>query len=193
MKVARSLWSRTLRAMTTEMPSSDELIRRAKETLHLERDDFLPKIDQDLADMGVSMGDARLAGDESLGVKMPTVPSVRTPPTRDVARDARTRRVASASTDHIVVAPRDVQTVSVPVPPSPFSSGGSANRGRWMRILGTIILGVVAVAWVVLLIDAVDDPDSLGEAIGKGVGLTLVPALLGMILRRAGQRRGIAA
>lgn len=179
--------------MTTEMPSSDELIRRAKETLHLESDDFLPKVDQDLTDMGVPMGDALFAGDESLDETMPTASPVRTAPTGDVARQGRVRRVASSTLDPLVVAPRGVRTVSVPVPPSPFSSGSTTNPGRWMRVLGTIILGAVAVFWVILLIGAVDNPDDLGEVIGGGVALTLVPVLFGTILRRAGQRRGIAA
>jgi hypothetical protein len=179
--------------MTTEMPSSDELIRRAKENLHLERDDFLPKVDRDLADLGVSMDYALSTSDESLDETMPAASSVRTPPTGDFTRQARVRRVASSNEDHLVTAPRGVRTVSVPVPPSPFSSGGSENPGRWMRILGTIILGAVAVFWVFLLIGAVDNQDDLGEAIGGGVALTLVPVLFGVILRRAGQRRGIAA
>ena len=178
--------------MTTEMPTSDELIRRAKETLHLESDDFLPKVDQDLADMGVSIGDGQFGGDESLDETTPTASSVRTPPTGDVYRQSRVRRVDSSTQDHLAMAPRDVGTISVPVPPSPFSSG-SANPGRWMRVLGTIILGAVAVFWVVLLIGAVDNPDDLGKVIGEGVGLTVVPFLFGTILRRAGQRRGMAA
>jgi hypothetical protein len=179
--------------MTTEMPSSDELIRRAKENLHLERDVFLPKVEQDLADLGVSMDYSLSAGDGSLGDTTPTASSVRTPPTGDVTRQTRARRTASSTQDHVVAPPRAVRTVSVPVPPSPFSSGSSENPGRWMRILGTIILGAVAVFWVFLLIGAVDNQDDLGEAIGGGVGLTLVPVLFGVILRRAGQRRGIAA
>ena len=178
--------------MTTDMPSSDELIRRAKENLHLDRDDFLPKLDHDIADMGVSIGDARLGGGESLDETMPTASSVRTPPTGDVYRQARVMRVDSSDQDHLAMAPRDVRTVAAPVPPSPFSSG-SVNPGRWMRILGTIILGAVAVFWVVLLIDAIDNPDDLGEVIGEGVGLTVVPFLFGTILRRAGRRRGMAA
>jgi hypothetical protein len=179
--------------MTTEMPSSDELIRRAKETLHLESDDFLPKVDQEITDMGVPMGDAQFAGDESLDESMPTASPVRTPPTGDVARQTRLRRPSSSNQERPVVVPRARRTVSVPVPPSPFSSGSPTNPGRWMRILGTIILGAVAVFWVVLLIGAVDNPDDLGELIGGGVALTLVPVLFGTILRRAGQRRSIAA
>jgi len=175
------------------MPSSDELIRRAKETLQLDRDDFLPKIDHDIADMGVSIGDGQFGRDASLDEPTPTASSVRTPPTGDVYRQTRARRVDSSDQDRLVVAPRDVRTVAVPVPPSPFSSGSSSNPGRWMRVLGTIILGAVAVFWVVLLIGAVDNPDDLGEAIGGGVGLTVVPFLFGTILRRAGRRRGIAA
>jgi hypothetical protein len=179
--------------MTTEMPSSDELIRRAKETLHLESDDFLPKVDQDLADMGVSIGFGQFGGDESLDESTPTASSVRTPPTGDVYRQARVRRVESSTQDHLATAPRNVRTVTVPVPPAAFSSGSSANSGRWMRILGTIILAGVAVFWVVLLIGTVDNPDDLGEVIGGGVGLTVVPFLFGTILRRAGRRRGMAA
>ncbi|MCL1588470.1 MAG: hypothetical protein M3092_08625 [Actinomycetia bacterium] len=179
--------------MTTEMPSSDELIRRAKETLSLDRDDFLPKIDQDIADMRVSMGGVQFRGDASLDETTPTASSVRTPPTGDVYRQTRVRRVDSSTQDHLATAPRDVRTVSVPVPPSVFSGGGSENPGRWMRILGTIILAGVAVFWVFLLIGTVDNPDDLGEVIGGGVGLTLVPFLFGTILRRAGRRRGVVA
>jgi len=179
--------------MTTDMPSSDELIRRAKETLSLDRDDFLPKIDQDIADRGVSMGGPQFVGDGPLDETTPTASSVRTPPTGDVYRQARVRRVEASDQDRLVAAPRDVRTVVVPVPPSVFSSGSSADSGRWMRVLGTIIIGAVAVFWVVLLLGAVDNPDDLGEVIGEGVGLTVVPFLFGTILRRAGRRRGMAA
>ena len=179
--------------MTTEMPSSDELIRRAKETLSLDRDDFLPKIDQDIADMGVSIGGVQFRGDASPDETTPTASSVRTPPTGDVYRETRVRRVDSSTQDRLVVAPRDARTVSVPVPPAAFSSGSSANSGRWMRVLGSIILAGVAVFWVFLLIGTVDNPDDLGEVIGGGVGLTVVPFLFGTILRRAGRRRGMAA
>jgi hypothetical protein len=179
--------------MTTEMPSSDELIRRAKENLHLERDDFLPKVDRDRSDLGVSMAYDPSMSDEPLDETMPTASSVRTPPTGNVTRQARARRVESSNEDPLVITPRAPRTISVPVPPSPFSSGSPGSPGRWMRILGTIILGAVAVFWVFLLIGAVDNPDDLGEAIGGGVGLTLVPVLFGVILRRAGQRRGLAA
>ena len=184
--------------MTTDMPSSDEMIRRAKETLSLEKDDFLPKVDEDLAERGMSMGTvASSMGDgKPSGMpreSTPIAPSGRAQPVERGAQQARSRRVTESTVDHLVVAPRKARTLSVPVPPSPFPSGSLTGSGLWMRVVGNLVLGVVAVMWVLLLIGLIDSPDDLGEIIGGGAVMTLVPFLFGLILRRAGKRRGIAA
>lgn len=91
------------------------------------------------------------------------------------------------------MAPRGVRTVSVPVPPASFPSGSMTGSGLWMRVVGNILLAFVVATWVLLLLGVIDNPDDLGETIGGGAVMTLVPFLFGLILRRAGKRRGIAA
>lgn len=175
--------------MTTDIPSSDELIRRAKQTLRLETEDFLPKVDDELAIMGASTGDISFPTD---GEPSSVTPSVSARPPSDV-ESARQRRVESSSQDHLVVVPRRGKIASVPVPPSPFTSGSLTDSGRVMRIVGNLLIGIVAVVWVLLLIGLIDNPDDLGETLGGGAVMTLIPFLFGMVLRRAGKRRGIAA
>ena len=67
------------------------------------------------------------------------------------------------------------------------------GSGLWMRVVGNILLAFVVATWVLLLLGVIDNPDDLGETIGGGAVMTLVPFLFGLILRRAGKRRGIAA
>jgi hypothetical protein len=183
--------------MTNDMPSSDELIRRAKQTLRLEKDDFLPKVDEDFAQRGVSIGGVNVSmGDgmpeEMRGETTPIASSGRARPPERVTQPAR-RRVASSTTDDVVLAPWSASSPPSPVPPSPFHTGSLAGSGRWMRGVGNLLLGFVAVIWVLLLIGLIDNPDDLGETIGGGAVITLVPFLFGLVLREAGKRRGIAA
>jgi hypothetical protein len=183
--------------MTTDMPSSDAMIRRAKETLVLEKDDFLPKVDEDLADRDISMGTVGSSVGDGMPSGMPRestpiASSGRAQPIERVAQPVRSSRVTASTVDHLAVAPRKPRTLSVPVPPAPYASGSLTGSGLWMRVVGNLVLGVVAVIWVLLLIGLIDSPDDLGEIIGGGAVMTLVPLLFGLILRRAGKRRGIA-
>ena len=178
--------------MTTDMPSSDELIRRAKETLHLEKDDFLPRVDEELADMGVSMGEARFPVDDvTPGESRSVVPSGTTRST-GYAESARTRRASTPVREHPDTDSWSAGTSPVPVPASPFHTGTLSGSGRWMRIVGSILLGIVAVIWVLLLIGLIDSPEGAGEVIGGGLVTTFIPFLIGLVLRRAGKRRATA-
>jgi hypothetical protein len=181
--------------MTRDTPSSDEMIRRAKETLHLEKDDFLPKVGEELASMGVSIRDVSFPTDDEMpGEQRSTRASVGAgSPNAPTPQPLRTRRVAHSGQDSLVVPSRSVGTVSVPVPPSPAASGSLTGSGVWLRVLGGVLLGFVAVIWVLLLIGAIDNPDDLGAAIGGGAITTLVPFVLGLVFLRAGKRRATMA
>ena len=166
--------------------------------MNLETEDFLQMEEESIAERsttagGVSSSTGEEAPDEMLRGHTSVAPSRRIRPDEDAIRTVRTRRVKSTNLDHVVVAPRGTRTVSVPVPPSPFNTGSPTGSGRWMRVAGNLLLGVVAVIWVLLLIGTIDNPDDLGETIGGGAVMTLVPLLFGLVLRRAGKRRGIAA
>jgi hypothetical protein len=155
-------------------------------------------VDKDLAERGVPIASVSSSTgtevlDESTRESTTEAPSGRTRPTEEVTLPGRQRRVASPVPEHIVVAPRSRTTVSVPIPPSPVNSGSLTGSGRWMRIVGNFLLAFVIATWVLLLIGVIDNPDDLGEAVGGGAVTTLVPLLLGVVLRRAGKRRGLAA
>jgi hypothetical protein len=159
--------------MTRDMPSSDEMIRRAKETLVLDQEDFVPKVQEELAERGVSIGDVGFpTDDETLDQTMSVTPSPRTRPTSD-ALPARTRRVLLAG----------------PIPPSVYHTGASTAGGRGLRIVGNILLAFVALMWVLLLIGVAGNPDDAGAAVGGGAVMTIVPLILGLSFRRAGKRR----
>lgn len=159
--------------MTRDTPSSDEMIRRAKETLHLGTEDYVPKVEQELAEIGVSIADVSFpTNDDMLDETRSVTPPVRSRPT-SIAQPARTTRVLSAG----------------PVPPAVYTTGASATAGRGLRIVGNVLLAFVALMWVLLLIGVAGDPDDAGAAIGGGAVMTTVPLLLGLIFRRAGKRR----
>jgi len=175
------------------------MIRRAKESLQLEKEDFLPRAGENLGQAGISDADIGSSASDvtprdvsgaATTVARPSRPS-RTSPNIDSTATVRERRVAQSRTEHLVVAPRSVRTVSVPVPPAAAASGSLTGSGLWLRVVGRILLGFVAVIWVLLLIGAIDNPDDLGTAIGGGAVTTLVPFLLGLVLLRAGKRRGV--
>lgn len=172
--------------MTSDTPSSDEMIRRAKEALALAKEDFLPKVEDEVAALGMPMSDI---GVEMPMEALPSTASQRPRPNPGSAQPERARRVGSSTPDHLVIARRIPTVTTGPVPPSNFSTGSLTGSGRWMRILGSVLLGFVAVIWVLLLIGAVDNTDDLGSTIGGGIVMTFVPFLLGLILRTAGKRR----
>ena len=170
------------------------MIRLAKENLLLETDDFLPHVDKDLAERGVSVaGLSSSTGDEVLddtSAEMDLTSSRSwTPGAPERTQPARARRVSSSVTDHFAVAPESVSASTGPIPAASYTAGGTTGTGLWMRIVGNLLLGFVAVIWVLLLIGAIDNPDDLGGAIGGGAASTFVPFLLGLVLRRAGKRR----
>ena len=169
------------------------MIRRAKSKLRLAKEDFVPQVDKDLTDMGMAIGGVNFSMAEEIVEEMPD--DMPTPAMSDrmranqmTARDTRERRVASAALDHLVVAPSSQPSYSIPVPVWPANTGS----GRVLRIVGSLLLGFVAVIWVLLLIGLIDSPREVGDVVGGGVAITLVPLLFGLILRRAGKRRGTA-
>jgi hypothetical protein len=183
--------------MTTEFSSSDEMIRRAKESLRTEREDVLQRADEDLMERGRSTGGVNFSmeevpSDEISGESISDTPARRRGITPEATRPTRTRRVASRAQDHLVVAPRKSRVTLGPIPPSPVNSGTVTANGRGMRIVGNVLLGFVAVIWLLLLIGMIDNPDDRSGAIGGGMVSTLIPFVLGLVLRRAGKRRAIA-
>ena len=184
-------------SMTTDFSGSDEMIRQAKESLRLEKEDFLPRAGENLGQAGISDTDVSVSTDEAMRGEVSRASTTATQPRRTSSKlnatpTVRERRVVQSNTEHLVVAPRKVRTVSVPAPPSAVASGSLTGSGRWLRVVGRILLGIVVVIWVLLLLGAIDNPDDLGAAIGGGAVTTLAPFLLGLVLLRAGKRRGIA-
>ena len=172
--------------MTSDTLTSDEMIRQAKDALALAKEDFLPKVDAEVVARGMPTSDI---GVEMPMEALPRTASQRPRPDPGSAQPERARRVGSSTPDHLVTARRIPTVTTGPVPPSDFSTGSLTGSGRWMRILGGVLLGFVAVMWVLLLIGAVDNPDDLRATIGGGIVMTFVPFLLGLILRTAGKRR----
>lgn len=66
----------------------------------------------------------------------------------------------------------------------------SASKGaRAWRVLGIVILGSVAVLWALLILGVALDPSDAGEAIGGAAILTVIPATFGVYsLRRSAHR-----
>ncbi|MEN8239223.1 MAG: hypothetical protein ABFR53_08490 [Actinomycetota bacterium] len=179
--------------MTTDMPSSDEMIRRAKEKLQLAKEDFLPMVEEDLVEAGMSIGGVDLStGDEMFDEAPPVMPSPQTRKIGEVAQSVRARRVESSSQEPLVVTSRSQDFSPHPLPPSPFSPISRETPGRWMLVVGNVILVFIALTWVMLLIGLITNPEDLGEAIGGGAVTTIVPFIFGLVLRRAGKRAGIA-
>ncbi len=187
--------------MAIEYLSSEEMIRRAKKKLLLAKEDFLPQVDSDLSDMGMAIGGVNFSmADEmvdEMPEEMPTpamsdrmrVNQMTAQATRDTSRD---RRVASSTPDHLVVTPRSEPSYSAPAPARPVNTGALTGSGRWMRVVGNLLVLFVAVMWGLLFIGLLDGPRDIGETVGGGVVITLVPLLFGLVLRRAGKRRGTA-
>jgi predicted Na+-dependent transporter len=61
-----------------------------------------------------------------------------------------------------------------------------------MRITSNLLFGFVAAMWVVLLIGMTGDPGDTGATFGGGLLITAIPFLVALVLRRAGNQRGIA-
>jgi len=176
------------------------MIRRAKETLRLAKDDFLPRVEAEVAERGMPMGGiggVNFSMGDEMPEEMPTpamtdrmrANQATAQPTRDTSRD---RRVASSTPDHLVVAPSSEPSYSIPVPAWPANTGALTGSGKWMRVVGNLLVLFVVAMWGLLLIGLIDSPDDVGDTVGGGVVITLVPLLFGLVLRRAGKRRGTA-
>jgi hypothetical protein len=184
--------------MTTESFSSGEMILRAKESLFLAKEEMLQRTDEDVIERSRSTGGVNFSmeeaqSDEHPGESISTTSAPRRVVTPEATQSTTSRRVASRTPDHLVAAPRNSTVTPGPIPPSPVNSGTVTANGRGMRIVGNLLLGFVAVIWLLLLIGMIDNPDDVGETLGGGAVMTLVPFLFGVVLRRAGKRRGIAA
>jgi hypothetical protein len=182
--------------MTTDFPSSDEMIRRAKASMLLDKEDVVAMVDQDLSERGIAIAGAG----GSMATVMPEtmredgaahMPSGRMR-VRDEIAATRSRRVPSSDVDSLVVEHRAESVPSVTVPPSQVNTGNITGDGRWMRLIGNILLGFAAAMWLILIIGLIDNPDDLGATVGGGVITTFIPVLFGIVLRRAGRNRGVA-
>jgi len=182
--------------MTTEFPSSDEMIRRAKESMNLAKDDVVAQVEQDLSERGASIGGTAASMGTATPGEMPDgaaeLMGARRMRVREEIAATRTRRVSASDVDHLVVNRRAGSGLSVTVPPSDVNTGNATGGGRWLRIVGNILLGLAAAMWLILLIGLIANPDDLGATIGGGVITTFIPVLFGLLLRRAGDRRGVA-
>jgi hypothetical protein len=62
-----------------------------------------------------------------------------------------------------------------------------------LRAIGSFMLLMVAGLWILLIIGLIGGESEVGDALGGGVVLTLIPFILGILLRRAGIRQGTRA
>ncbi len=141
-------------------PSSDDLIRQAKESL---------------------------AAPEPRPEMHTQRPVEEVDPTRthrtvtDRMQDGLERDRVVSTTSHPSRVP--TQTAAGNVAPKPDSS--SKGTRAW-RVLGILTLGSVAALWALLILGIALDPSDAGEAIGGGAILTVIPATFGVYsLRRA--------
>ncbi len=180
--------------MAREYPSSDELIRRAKESARLSDQDVLSKVDQDLSEHGLSIGgvDFSMADDEPATPAPVVPPSAPAPPAgsmRQPGTPGRMRRVESLHQEHLQVPSRRSRGASGPAPASDVSSGSEQRSGGGVRLLGKAVLAFVAVVWLLLLIGAPSSATPIGELLAGGVVITFIPFLFGVLLLRAGRNR----
>lgn len=160
--------------MEIETPSSDELIKRAKESLLFAAEEESALVESPEA---VDVASKSLTATDAVITQRP-VQSRRKPA-------PAARRRADPFTEE--QRPRRTAQPSAPVPPSVPVTG--SRSGRFLRFAGTFILVMMALFWISLLIGIIDDPGAIGEILGGGVVLSVIPVIVGMSLRRAGSRR----
>lgn len=144
-------------------PSSDDLIRQAREALAFSGSDPRVSVEHPVEDVHSAM-ERHTVADQTLEERKRTwvedVPS----------RPAPSPRYASQGT-------------VAPIPDS--RSGGSK---AW-RVIGIVILIAVIVFWVLLVLGLGADPTDAGSALGGGVALTVIPVGIGIYSLRRGTRR----
>ena len=162
-----------------DQPSSDDLIRQAKES-------FLNVAEERDAEVQARVEDIKQAAVQTTRVDQRAKQSqVRRPvpaakATRTVRDPARGRRVR----------PRAERTSG----PAPTDAGARrSGSGMILRAIGSFMLLMVAGLWILLIIGFIGGESEVGDALGGGVVLTLIPFILGMLLRRAGIRQGTRA
>jgi len=179
-----------------DTPSSDELIRRAKE-------DFAPTVYSrtyrvvSRAEDIEAMVEETLHTDamaqamaESLAEEMDPETMMGSRAARDAvmsrsSRPSPARPVEHAPrVEHIQVSPSGFPSSS----PVATGSDGGSTGGSALGALGVFILLAVAGLWALLLIGVVQDPGDAGDVIGGGVVLTAIPLLIGFLLIRKSRK-----
>ncbi|MCL1598973.1 MAG: hypothetical protein M3094_07300, partial [Actinomycetia bacterium] len=173
-----------------EMPSSDELIRRAKR-------DFAPTVYSRTYQVVSRAEDIEKMVEETMNtdaIGEAMAEAMATDSVMDPADGSDWMMSGSRPQAPTPQRSRPVlstQSSSAPMAPYPASSSETSRRGGGNTVLlavGWFLLIAMAGVWVLLLIGAAQDPDNAGSVIGGGVVLTAIPLILAFLIFRAARR-----
>lgn len=201
MRAASARWAYTDNMMPDtpggrDTPTSDELIRRAKEdfapTVYSRTYRVVSRAEDIEAMVETTMHTDAMAQAmaESMAEEMDPDTMLGPGAARDVVMSRRRMPSPARPVEH---APRveHIQASPLGFPsdsPLATRSDGGSTGGSALRALGIFILLAVAGLWALLLVGVAQDPSDAGDVIGGGVVLTAIPLLIGFLFIRKGRK-----